>query len=165
MTDSPFSLARRKAQLLDPEESSYEDAIEVVDAWQNMKRKFKELNKEVEKQILEWVKDNGDIHHPGSKKRYYAGQPSEVKKNTGVDVSTVHKAVLEAVKGDEERYLACLSSNAFKQAEVKTQCGEEVWNKLFNRKKKWKLVPKDWDGKRGKELEFAIEDVLLEYRE
>jgi hypothetical protein len=137
--------------------------LDLVDAWQAMNEAVKVIDAAVQEALLEYCQKTGDVYHPGSKTRYYAGHPSETKRL--VDVDKIHETVLEAVGGDEASYLECLSSNAFKQATVKKVVGQEVWSKLYETKKKPKLVPKEWDGKRGEDLKFEVVRILKSIRE
>lgn len=161
MTDSPYSLAKRMALSLTPESTAIE-AVEVVDSWMFMREAYQRLEKEIKSQILEYCKARGAIYHPASKKRFYAGNHTEIKKK--VPVEDIHKIVLEGVSGDEEKYLECLSANAFKPSEVRKAIGNDNWNKIYSRRKKLVLVPKDWDGNRGKGLEFELKEILMEFK-
>ena len=171
---SPFRLAKRKAQLLEPS-ATHTEALELADHFAAAKEAFKEIEEAYKSSLVQWCKRNGALFHPATKKKYYAGHHTDTKRVA--DNEDILREIVSVAGGEWNEgelrisasglvaVLESLSSDAFKQGTVKGILGQEIWERLYEQKKKWKLVPKAWDGKRGEELRFVVEEVLRECRE
>lgn len=108
-----------------------EDVADAIITLNGLAQRIKELQAEAENAMLERIKESGDF--TVGDYLYTLAKPKKVKDR---DVGATTSRMLEVVGGDLEKFIGCLSANAFKHGVVKRVLDEmgapgETFDVLF----------------------------------
>lgn len=132
-------------------EASVEQIADVLGRVEIATKALREIKALAEERVLEHVREHGSFEIGGI--RYYEG----TKKTTRcINPIGTAEAILSAISGDLEQFVAVLSAQPYKHGAVKTLIGEDRWRGLFEVREEVELET----GKPKKELCIVNEKFL-----
>jgi hypothetical protein len=124
-----------------------DQVLEVREKLLFAKAKIRELEKDMNDGLIEWMRVNGDLQI-SEDKRLYIGKDKRIKCN---NTAATLEALLTKTGGDFDAVCDCLSSNAFKHGACRTPLGDD-WDTHFDVEEIDEVKVKEADAKFARKL-------------